>query len=109
MTYNFKPVINNDNYMQIIMDAKSGPVGTSDYYMMMEAIPLPNNRTFIHITYSYRFGTMAKIATNLYLDTAGSGKRRLYHRRQKSQWRSGIRNRLEGSDRTKYHALLSGC
>ena len=74
MTYNFKPVINNDNYMQIIMDAKSGPVGTSDYYMMMEAIPLSSNRTFIHITYSYRFGTMAKIATNLYLDTAGRGK-----------------------------------
>lgn len=74
MTYNFKPVINDDRYMQIIMDAKSGPVGTSDYYMMMEAIPLKDNRTFIHIRYSYHFGTMAKIATNLYLDTAGSGK-----------------------------------
>lgn len=74
MTYHFKPVINDDKYMQIIMDAKSGPIGTSDYDMMMEAIPLEGSRTFIHIRYSYHFGTMAKIATNLYLDTAGRGK-----------------------------------
>lgn len=74
MEYNFKPVINNSTYMQVVMDAESGPIGTSDYYMMMEAIPLQNNKTFIHVKYSYHFGTMAKLATNLYLDTVGSGK-----------------------------------
>ena len=74
MEYNFKPVINNTNYMQIVMDAKSGPMGTSDYYMMMEAVPIENNQTFIHVKYSYHYGTMAKLATNVYLDTVGSGK-----------------------------------
>ena len=109
MEYNFQPTVNNDNYLQIVMSAKSGPVGTSDYYMMMEAIPLPDNRTFIHIRYSYHFGTMAKIATNLYLDTAGSGKQGFTILGRKAngapEYVSGLRGAIERNTMRYYLAV----
>lgn len=109
MEYNFKPVINNSNYMQIVMDAKSGPMGTSDYYMMMEAIPLQDNQTFIHVRYSYHFGTMAKLATNLYLDTVGSGKEGFTIIGKKADGKpkyvSGLRGAIERNTMRYYLAI----
>lgn len=109
MEYNFKPVINNANYMQIVLDAKSGPMGTSDYYMMMEAIPIQNKQTFIHVNYSYHFGTMAKLATNLYLDTVGSGKEGFTiigkKANGKPQYVSGLRGAIERNTMRYYLAI----
>ena len=109
MEYNFKPVVNNAGYMQIVMDAKSGPMGTSDYYMMMEAIPLQNNQTFIHVRYSYHYGTMAKLATNLYLDTVGSGKEGFTiigkKANGKPQYVSGLRGAIERNTMRYYLAI----
>lgn len=109
MEYNFKPVINNASYMQIVLDAKSGPMGTSDYYMMMEAIPLQNNQTFIHVKYSYHYGTMAKLATNLYLDTVGSGKEGFTIIGKKAngqpKYVSGLRGAIERNTMRYYLAI----
>ena len=109
MEYNFKPVVNNSSYMQIVMDAKKGPMGTSDYYMMMEAIPLENNQTFIHVKYSYHFGTMAKLATNLYLDTVGSGKEGFTiigkNANGKPKYVSGLRGAIERNTMRYYLAI----
>lgn len=108
MEYNFKPVINNTNYMQIVMDAKSGPMGTSDYYMMMEAIPIQNNQTFIHVKYSYHYAQWQNWRPTCISIPSAAGKEGFIHYRQKTGRKTEIRIRYERRNRTQYHALLSG-
>ena len=105
MTYNFKPVINDDRYMQIIMDAKSGPVGTSDYYMMMEAIPLKDNRTFIPYPIFLPLRNHGQNRDKPLPRYRRQRKRRIHHRRQKNERYPGIHHWPERSHRTQHDAL----
>jgi hypothetical protein len=61
-------------YRHIVLVADKGPVGTRDYRIMLEAMPLEGDRTFIHLSYSYSYGFTAKMATQAYFDTVGSAK-----------------------------------
>ena len=72
--YQFRPVFSSAKYLQVLMSADSGPFGTSNYRIMLEAIPVGAGRSFIHVKYSYAYGTMAKLAMQSYLSTFGSGK-----------------------------------
>lgn len=49
-------------------------MGTSDYRIELEAIPLPNAQTFLHFTYSYAMSFPARLAMQTYLATIGYGK-----------------------------------
>lgn len=61
------------DYFRIDLGADSGPLGTHDYRIVLEAIPL-KGETFMHLTYSYGFGLSSRIATNTYLSTMGRDK-----------------------------------
>ena len=61
-------------YLDIRLDAKDGPLGTSDYRIMLEAIPLAGGKTFIHLTYSYAVNFAGRMAMQTYLSTVGRGK-----------------------------------
>ena len=60
--------------LAVLLNAKEGPLGTSDYRIAIEAAPLPGGKTFMHLRYSYGFGVAGKIAMMGYLATAGSKK-----------------------------------
>ncbi|MDQ6619223.1 MAG: hypothetical protein M3Z31_05910 [Pseudomonadota bacterium] len=60
-------------HFQASLDASTGPFGTKDYRIVLEAIPI-NDRTFMHLTYSYGFGMAAKLAGQAYLNTIGRDK-----------------------------------
>ena len=60
--------------LAVLLNAKDGPLGTSDYRIAIEAAPLPGGKTFLHLRYSYGFGVAGKIAMTGYLATAGSNK-----------------------------------
>ena len=60
--------------LAVLLNAKDGPLGTSDYRIAIEAAPLPGGKTFMHLRYSYGFGVAGKIAMMGYLATAGSKK-----------------------------------
>ncbi|MBC7415189.1 MAG: hypothetical protein H7327_09680 [Herminiimonas sp.] len=62
------------DYLDVTLNAREGPMGTSDYRILLEAVALDNGRSFIHLTYSYAYGMAARIATQAYLATVGSGK-----------------------------------
>jgi hypothetical protein len=62
------------DYFRVALNAPEGPLSTKDYRIVLEAIPLDANRTFIHLGYSYGFGTMARLAMQAYLATAGAKK-----------------------------------
>jgi hypothetical protein len=62
------------DYFQVQLDAGKGPVGTHDYRIMIEAMPVAGDKTYLHLAYSYGYGFSAKLATQAYLSTSGSGK-----------------------------------
>ena len=62
------------DYFHVWLRGKNGPMGTSDYRIQLEAVALPDNKTFIHLTYSYAYSFAGRIAMQAYLATAGSGK-----------------------------------
>jgi len=72
--YQFRLAEATPDYMEALMTANAGPLGTSNYRIMLEAIPLGANRSFIHVKYSYSYGLMAKVAMQTYLSTLGSSK-----------------------------------
>ena len=62
------------DYLDVVLSARDGPMGTSDYRILLQAVALPNGRTFMHLTYSYAYGMAARIAMKAYLSTVGSDK-----------------------------------
>lgn len=62
------------DFLGLRMTANEGPLGTSNYRIVLEAIPLAARRTFLHFTYSYRSGLAGELAMKTYLATLGSNK-----------------------------------
>lgn len=74
LDFAFHPGTSNAEYFDARLDAKKGPLGTSDYRIALEGVSLGAKKSFIHLTYSYAYGFASKIAMKGYLATAGSGK-----------------------------------
>jgi len=62
------------NYLEIQLDAQKGPLSTRDYRIRLQAVPVGNGQTFLHLTYSYAYGMAGRLAMKTYLATIGSGK-----------------------------------
>lgn len=60
--------------LAVVLDAEKGPFGTRNYRIVLEAVPLKDGQTFIHLAYSYAYGTAARLGMLAYLGTAGSKK-----------------------------------
>jgi hypothetical protein len=73
LDFSYKSTRPSPEYFRIELGADSGPVGTHDYSIVLEAIPVKGN-TFMHLTYSYGFGMSSKLATKTYLATMAKDK-----------------------------------
>ena len=62
------------DYLQIVLAADEGPLGTRDYRIVLEAVPLERGRSFIHWSYAYGYGLAARMAMSAYLATRGRDK-----------------------------------
>jgi len=72
--FNYNVAAAAPDYLEVALDAKEGPLGTSDYRILLEAMTLPNARTFLHLTYSYAMNFSGRLAMQTYLGTVGSDK-----------------------------------
>jgi len=61
-------------HLEITLKADQGPLGTSDYQIRLDAVPLAGNRTFLHLSYSYATNIVGRAAMETYLATVGSDK-----------------------------------
>ena len=61
-------------YLDIQLDAQEGPLSTRNYRIQLQAVPVGNGQTFLHLTYSYDYGMVGRLAMKSYLATIGSGK-----------------------------------
>lgn len=72
--FNYRSAAMTAGYFQVDLDADTGPMSTKDYRIVLEAIPVGGARTFLHLTYSYGYGTAGRFAMKTYLATIGSDK-----------------------------------
>jgi hypothetical protein len=70
----YRVVVDTPDYLQIMLDAEQGPLGTSNYRVKLEAVKLDAQRNFLHFSYSYHYGVAARMATQSYLATLGRNK-----------------------------------
>jgi len=72
--FNYRVAAGDPDYLQVLLDADTGPLGTKNYRIALEAIPLDAGRSFVYMTYSYSYGLAARLAMKVYLGTTGRGK-----------------------------------
>ncbi|MEO8805635.1 MAG: hypothetical protein ABI433_06110 [Burkholderiaceae bacterium] len=72
--FHYKVVATSPDYLHVQLNADAGPMGTKNYRLMLEAVPLDAKRTFIHMSYSYGYGFAARLAMEGYLATLGRNK-----------------------------------
>jgi hypothetical protein len=70
----WRNVASSDSYLESRLSAREGPFGTRDYRIAVEAIPLGEGRSFMHLSYAYGYGTLGRIAMQGYLGTVGADK-----------------------------------
>jgi hypothetical protein len=62
------------DYLEVRLDADAGPLGTKDYRLVFEAVPIDGANSFVHMSYSYAYGIVARLAMQGYLATIGRNK-----------------------------------
>ena len=72
--FDYRLVSATSDYLKVQLIADNGPMGTRDYRIVFEAVPLDAGHSFMHLSYSYGFGFAARLAMQGYLSTVGSGK-----------------------------------
>jgi hypothetical protein len=71
--YRFQSGAASPDYFTETLFAPDGPLGSGDYRIALQAIPVPDG-TLIHILSAYRSSTASRLATTVYLATLGNGK-----------------------------------
>ena len=74
IAFAYRVAANEPDYLQVRLDAEAGPLGTKNYRILFEAVPLDASRSFVHMSYSYGYGMAARIAMEGYLATIGRDK-----------------------------------
>jgi hypothetical protein len=72
--FHYKPIASSADYLQIQLNAETGPMGTKNYRLMLESTSLDAKSSFIHMSYSYGYGFAARLAMEGYLATLGRNK-----------------------------------
>jgi len=70
----YKPVTTQSDYFQVELVSAAGPMGTSDYRVIVEVVQLDARRSFLHLSYTYKYGMIANVALRSYLATGGRHK-----------------------------------
>jgi hypothetical protein len=72
--FNFRMLDSTPRHLEVGMGSTSGPLGTSNYRIALEAVPISQERSFLHFSYSYEENFLARTATEAYLSIFGSTK-----------------------------------
>jgi hypothetical protein len=74
LDFNYQVTAVSRDYLQVVLSADSGPLGTSNYRILLEATPLDDSHTFLHLSYAYTYGAVSNFAMQTYLATVGASK-----------------------------------
>ena len=73
VSFSYEAVQSTSDYLDVRLGTPTGPFGTSDYRIRLEATPL-GQRTMVHLGYAHGYGARAKLAMQAYFNTLGRGK-----------------------------------
>ncbi|MCC6195492.1 MAG: hypothetical protein IT518_13595, partial [Burkholderiales bacterium] len=108
LRYGFRVATQRPDYLRIELAADSGPLGTRDYALVLEATPI-GERTFVALRYAFRPSVGSRLATAGYLATAGNGKAgfTVVGRRADGtpEWIGGVRGIVERNAMRNFLAL----
>lgn len=97
------------DYLRIVLSADKGPLYTRDYRIVLEAVALDAERSFLHLSYSYVYGRAARVAMQGYLATIGRDKAGFSvvdpQARGRKRYISGIRGVVERNTMRYYLAV----
>jgi hypothetical protein len=62
------------DFVRVQLAAGAGPLGTRNHRVTLQAAPLDAGSSFIHLSYGYSFGGIARMMTQAYMTTAGRDK-----------------------------------
>jgi hypothetical protein len=74
INFQYQVTTSSADFMRVELAAKEGPLGTGNYLIALELIALDDQRSFMHIQYSYTQGYLARAATSVYFATRGRDK-----------------------------------
>lgn len=72
--FDFRLIDSTPRHLEVGMVSASGPLGTSNYRISLEAVPVSQERSFLHFSYSYEESFLARTATQAYLSVFGNKK-----------------------------------
>lgn len=72
--FDYDAATTSPGYFEVKLHADSGPLGTRDYRIVLEAVALSSDRTFLHLTYACSYSLIGRLAMKGYLATFGHGK-----------------------------------
>ncbi|OGQ97787.1 MAG: hypothetical protein A2521_01940 [Deltaproteobacteria bacterium RIFOXYD12_FULL_57_12] len=72
--YHYRVVDQQPGYLDIMLNADEGPLGTQDHRMRFEALPLDGGRTFVHVSYSYNDSVVLRLTEKIYFAILGRDK-----------------------------------
>lgn len=111
LNYHFQIKALSETYFNATLDAVKGPIGTRDYLISVEAIPLSEDSTIFHLGYEYKYGFLASIGMSTYLSTLGRNKIgfTIKERDKNNQpvYIDGVRGVIERNAIRYYFAILS--
>ncbi|MEO0003527.1 MAG: hypothetical protein RLZZ22_1219 [Pseudomonadota bacterium] len=70
----YRILASQPDYLALRLEAADGPLGTRDFLIALELTPLASGGSFLHLSYSYRYGLAARLALQGYLATLGRDK-----------------------------------
>jgi hypothetical protein len=53
LEFSYSVTVSSPGYLGVALNASQGPMGTSGYRILLEAVPLPHAKTFLHLAFSY--------------------------------------------------------
>jgi len=108
--FDFHVTANTTNYLQVALDAEEGPVGTHHYRILLEVVSIDAASSFLHLSYSYEYNMMARLAMQGYLSTAGRSKvgfSIIGYDNGKPEYANGMRGVVERNTMRYYLAVES--
>ena len=70
----YRVAASTPGYLEVLLNADTGPLGTKNYRIVLEAAPADATTSFVHMSYSYGYGIEANVAMQGYLATTGRHK-----------------------------------
>lgn len=74
LPFSFTLVDKNSQHLEVQLGALSGPLGTSNYRIAIEAVPADALHSFLHFSYAYEENFVVHTAMQAYLATFGRSK-----------------------------------